>query len=69
MKWRPYKNMVWVVETAYDDAGRAWCPCAGIGLTRATARGVLLDWQKRNPHNRFRLRRYGRMEKGAGRDE
>ena len=61
MKWQAYKNVVWVVEMACcDDADRDWSPCAEIGLTRATARVDLRDWQKRNPYDRFRLHRYVR---------
>jgi len=50
------RRCVWIVEASYD--GGAWHPTVGVRLTRRDARVELAAWRRRNPDDRFRLRRY-----------
>jgi hypothetical protein len=50
------RNNVWIVEM--HIAGRVWGATVGIGLVRSDGRLELREWQKRNPHDRYRLVRY-----------
>lgn len=54
---------VWVVEM-WNDAPRRdrWEPTVGTGLTRDDARCELRGFRRNNPNDRFRLRRYVRVE-------
>jgi hypothetical protein len=53
---------VWVVEVSWEVRGRfgPWRPVVGIGLDRTQGRQRMREWKQRNPHDRFRLRKYAR---------
>ncbi len=56
---------VWVVEGWWRELwhrAEAWHATVGTALTRDDARKVLAQWRGRNPHDRFRLRRYEPVE-------
>lgn len=60
------RTAVWVVERfgIRNCRGDEWFgPTVGAALTRDEARAEMKDWQRRNPHDRYRLRRYVREEK------
>lgn len=50
------RNRVWIIEASYVR-GR-WHQTVGIALTFRSALWVRLDWQRRNPHDRFRVVKY-----------
>lgn len=55
---------IWVVEMWSDDVYRhrasRWEPTVGVGFTRAQARWECREWRKKNPNDRFRVRKYSR---------
>ena len=53
-------RFVWVVEIKCFLV-RQWEPTVGVGLTRIDGREVLKKWKRRNPCDKFRLRKYGYM--------
>lgn len=54
---------LWVVELFVY--GR-WEPTIGVRLTRDEAREEMQSWRRRNPTDRFRLRRYTAPEAKGG---
>ena len=48
---------VWIIEM-YDDMRKEWSPTVGEALTRADAKLEKIIWAKRNPYDRFRIRKY-----------
>jgi len=56
-------SRVWIVEIYYVDQPR-WHPTVGCALSRDDARVVLAEWKRRNPSDRFRIRRY--VARGEG---
>ncbi len=46
---------VWVVEMLCNGK---WFPTVGVKLTRKDGLDEKRDWKRRNPDDRFRLRRY-----------
>jgi len=46
---------IWVVEMF---TGKGWMPTVGVGLCREDVRIKKRDWKKRNPDDRFRVRKY-----------
>ena len=48
---------VWVIEM-WNEARLRWEPCAAGSLTRDESRLRRALWSRRNPSDRFRLRKY-----------
>lgn len=53
------RNVVWIVEMRLL-AG--WQPTVGTKLSRDEGRSELRSWQRRNPDDKFRLRKYISLE-------
>ncbi len=50
--------MIWVIEIL-DESNGIWLPCAAAYLTRAAARWEKEhEWERNNPHAKFRVRKY-----------
>jgi hypothetical protein len=63
------KRHVWIVEMLnchYANIPPRWEPTVGCGLTQKDARQEARYWHRRNPFDRFRVRRYDIEEKGNG---
>ena len=54
------KDVIWVVEV-FDEISFSWKTTVGIGLSRSEGRLTLCEWEKRNPHDDFRLKQYERI--------
>ena len=48
-------NYVWIVEML--DNGK-WKPTIGVGLTKIHGQWQRREWRRRNPDDKFRLRKY-----------
>mgnify|MGYP001559842971 CR=1 FL=1 len=58
---RPHKHMphIWVIEMLCEYViGYKWGPTVGCKLSKEEGMKELRSWKQRNPHTKFRLRKY-----------
>ena len=58
------KSYIWVVEMfncCYACILPRWEPTVGVEVTRADARKAKGEWERKNPYDKFRIRKYVRQ--------
>ena len=53
-------NHVWIIEMLFEltKGGSHWFPTVGCGIDREQAKSELKTWKRRNPCDKFRIRKY-----------
>jgi len=51
------KNRIWLVEM-WNFKRESWEPTVGAGLTKEEALYEASEWRRKNPDDRFRVKKY-----------